>query len=126
MKLIKQLFTWWNSQTIGTRIFTWRKGVLVGSDDRGNLFYETLNSGRRWVIFKNSVEASSVSSDWHGWLHHTVSKPPNAEKTDRKVWEKPHQENKTGSEFAYHPLGQKRSNGANYSDYEAWSPENDK
>ena len=126
MKLIKQIFTWWNSQTIGTRIFTWRKGVLVGSDDSGNLFYETLSGTKRWVIFKNSIEASSVSSEWHGWLHFTISSPPSVRKPSRKVWEKPHRENKTGSMGAYHPLGEKRSNTINYTDYEAWSPDNDK
>ena len=57
MKLLKQIFTWWNYQTIGTMIFTWRKGIFVGSDDRGNLFYESRDSDRRWVIYKNNVEA---------------------------------------------------------------------
>ncbi|MDG2474073.1 MAG: NADH:ubiquinone oxidoreductase subunit NDUFA12 [Paracoccaceae bacterium] len=125
MKFLKQLFTWWNSQTVGTMIFTWWKGNLVGSDDRGNMFYETRESDRRWVIFKKSVEASSVSADWHGWLHHTIAIPPSSEKKFKNAWEKPHRENTTGSEFAYHPLGIKRTKMVNYSDYEAWSPEND-
>ena len=32
MEIFKQIFTWWNSQT-GTRIYTWRKGNYVGSDN---------------------------------------------------------------------------------------------
>ena len=101
MKFLKQLFTWWNSQTLGTMIYTWRRGVLVGSDEFGNLFYEARDSDRRWVIFKNSVDASLVSSEWHGWLHHTVYATPIVEKPFRKVWEKPHQQNKT-----IHPIPQ--------------------
>ena len=125
MKFLKQLFTWWHSQTVGTMIYTWRKGVLIGSDDNGNLFYESKKTNRRWVIFNNYVEASSVSSDWHGWLHHTVAKAPNNERKDRKIWEKPHLENRTGSNLAYHPLGKNRIGSNNFCDYEAWSPENE-
>ena len=29
--------TWWDSQTIGTQLFTWRKGVRVGTDTLGNI-----------------------------------------------------------------------------------------
>ncbi len=125
MEFLKQLFTWWNSQTVGTRLFTWRNGVFVGSDERGNMFYKARRSDRRWVIFKNNIEASLISSDWHGWLHHTVINPPTSEKIKKKVWEKPHLENRSGSELAYHPLGKNRSKAVNYSDYEAWSPNND-
>lgn len=126
MKFLKQLFTWWNSQTLGTMLFTWRKGILVGADETGNLFYKSRDSNKRWVIFKDNVDASLISADWHGWLHHTVSKVPTDEKAFRKVWEKPHIENKTGSQMAYHPLGKDRIKSINYSDYEAWLPENDK
>ena len=34
MSIFSQLFTWWNGQTIGTRLYTARKGQLVGEDDR--------------------------------------------------------------------------------------------
>ena len=33
--------TWWNGQTLNTQLFTWRRGVKVGEDDAGNMFYET-------------------------------------------------------------------------------------
>ena len=72
MSLFNELFTWWNGQTLGTRLFTSRKGQKVGEDEQGNIFYETSDSKRRWVIFNGPVEASRVSADWHGWLHHTM------------------------------------------------------
>ena len=30
MYFLKRLLTWWNSQTIGTQIFTARNGIKVG------------------------------------------------------------------------------------------------
>ena len=37
MNLLKQIFTWWNGQTIGTRFHTWRFGTRVGQDEFGNV-----------------------------------------------------------------------------------------
>ena len=38
--LLVQTFTWWNSQTMGTRFATWRFGKRVGEDEFGNVYYE--------------------------------------------------------------------------------------
>jgi NADH:ubiquinone oxidoreductase subunit len=53
--------TWWNGQTLNTQLFTWRRGVKVGEDDAGNMFYETKDRVKRWVIFNGEAEASRVS-----------------------------------------------------------------
>ena len=37
MYFLKRLLTWWNSQTIGTQIFTARRGQKVGDQRRLNL-----------------------------------------------------------------------------------------
>ena len=34
--MIKQIFTWWNSQTFGTLLYTIFFGKLVGKDEFGN------------------------------------------------------------------------------------------
>lgn len=125
MELLKQIFTWWNSQTLGTRLHTWRNGYYVGSDSTGNLFYQSKNGERRWVIFNNDIDASVIPSEWHGWLHHTVKLAPTVKMPIRKKWEKPHMVNNTGSQLAYHPLGKNRNSTINYNDYEAWLPKND-
>ena len=39
MGFLKQFFTWWSGQTLGTRFFTWRKGEHVGNDEAGNRYY---------------------------------------------------------------------------------------
>jgi NADH:ubiquinone oxidoreductase subunit len=124
MLFIKQIFTWWNGQTLNTKIHTWLNGVRVGEDKAGNLFYETRDGKRRWVIFNGESEASRVSPDWHGWLHHTYKEPPTKKPLVHKVWEKPHQENLTGTAQAYAPAGSIRAQTpADRSDYSAWRPE---
>ncbi len=124
MNFIKRLFTWWHGQTMNTQFYTWRKGVRVGEDDAGNVFYETRDGKRRWVIFNGYVEASRVSADWHGWLHHTFKEPPTKRPLIHKTWEKPHQENLTGTAAAYAPAGSVRSiKPADRNDYDAWQPE---
>ena len=126
MSLLDQIFTWWNGQTIGTRLFTSRHGQKVGEDDQGNIFYQTEGGKRRWVIYNGVAEASRISPDWHGWLHHTYETPPSERALPRKAWEKDHEPNLTGTAAAYHPPGsvltpQRRDPVG--SDYQAWSPE---
>ena len=116
--------TWWNSQTWGTQLYTWRNGQRVGEDNQGNVFYQTADGKRRWVIFNGEAEASRVDPEWHGWLHHTWSEPPTKSPLPRKAWEKPHQENLTGTPAAYAPPGSiRRPDPVERADYEAWQPE---
>ena len=121
---IKRIFTWWDGQTLGTQLWTWRKGEKVGEDAEGNLFYRNSDDSRRWVIYNGEAEASKVSPEWHGWLHRTWDKPPTEADIRHKSWEKPHQENLTGTAAAYAPAGSIRhATPADRSDYEAWTPE---
>lgn len=121
---ILRMLTWWHGSTIGTQLFTARRGQRVGEDDQGNVFYQTADGKRRWVIFNGEPEASRVSPDWHGWLHHTWDEPPSTAPLPRKAWEKPHLPNLTGTDQAYAPAGSiRRADPAPRSDYEAWSPE---
>lgn len=126
MGILSEIFTWWNSQTMGTRLYTARKGQPVGEDDQGNKFYQTADGKRRWVIYNGVAEASRVSPDWHGWLHHTYDEIPSQAPLPRKSWEKEHKPNLSGTEGAYHPPGSvltpaRRPRVAG--DYEAWQPE---
>ena len=124
MSILSQLFTWWNGQTLGTRIWTSRHGRKVGEDEQGNVFYQTEDGKRRWVIYNGEAEASRVSPEWHGWLHQTFQDPPTERPLPRKPWEKPHKPNLTGSDLAYHPPGSILSaRPAPQSDYDAWQPE---
>lgn len=124
MNFILRALTWWNSQTWGTQFFTWRKGVRVGEDDQGNVYYRSRDDKKRWVIYNGEMEASRVNPEWHGWLHFTWNEPPTEKPLVRKAWEKPHSENLTGTPLAYAPAGSLRqARPADRRDYEAWQPE---
>jgi len=43
LTLIKEIFTWWNRQTFGTRLQTLLFGKLVGQDNFGNKYYQSKN-----------------------------------------------------------------------------------
>ena len=121
---IKRAFTWWDGQTYSMQFFTWRRGEKVGEDSQGNIFYRNANDSRRWVIYNGDIEASRVDPDWHGWLHHTWDSPPTDQPLTHKSWQKPHQENLTGTALAYAPSGSLRAADPKpRADYEAWSPE---
>ena len=121
---IKRIFTWWDGQSFGTQLWTNRNGTKVGEDAEGNIYYRNSDDTRRWVIYHGENEASRVSPEWHGWLHHTWDEPPTEGGIKHKAWEKPHQENLTGTMAAYAPAGSiRRGAPADRSDYEAWSPE---
>ncbi len=74
--------------TLGTRLLTWLRGELVGTDTYGNRYYRLkgdkprrLGGGRfsrerRWVIYNGEPEGSKVPPEWHAWLHHTVNEVP--------------------------------------------------
>jgi len=126
---ITQVFTWWNSQTIGTRLYTWRKGKRVGEDEFGNVYYtggkDSEGRTRRWVIYKGYSEASAIPAGWHGWMHHRTDTPPTEENYQPREWQKPHQPNLTGTAQAYRPKGSLAASGQrpkSTGDYDAWTP----
>ena len=132
MLFLKQLFTWWNGQTLNTRFYTWRKGELVGTDQAGNRYYRAKSAlpesipERRWVVYNGYSEASAVPPGWHGWMHHRVDQPPKDGDYKPREWEKPHHVNQTGTAKAYLPPGSIVSGGkpaARAADYSAWKPE---
>lgn len=123
--------------TIGTRIFTWLKGELVGTDTFGNRYYRErhgrpLKRGggrdsreRRWVIYHGDADASRVPPMWHAWLHHTIDEPPAAGEKPLYAWQKPHEPNLTGTPEAYRPSGSLLKGGPRApttGDYEPWTP----
>ncbi len=123
LNYIKRALTWWDSQTLNTQFYTWRKGVRVGSDAQGNVYYRSKDDRHRWVIYCGETEASRVNPEWHGWLHRTWDTPPSDQPLPRKDWQKPHVENRTGTARAYAPAGSIRNDAPKvHKDYEAWLP----
>ncbi|MCH6578305.1 MAG: NADH:ubiquinone oxidoreductase subunit NDUFA12 [Alphaproteobacteria bacterium] len=119
--------------TLGTRLWTWLRGELVGTDKAGNLYYrQRVKPGktagrqreRRWVIYRGEDEASKVPADWSAWLHHTVAEAPTGPE-ESYPWQKENAANPTGTDDAYRPPGSvlrgaKRAKATG--DYEPWRP----
>jgi len=134
-QFLLKLFTWWNGQTFGTQLWTWRFGELVGQDEQGNRYYRTkggkidptLGFERRWVVYNGLAEASRIPPSWHGWMHHTVDVAPTEEAYAPREWEKPHVPNMTGTPLAYRPSGSTLASGRRpkaTGDYQPWTPGN--
>ena len=103
----------------------------VGSDTFGNIYYRAeprkgYKRERRWVIYKETPEASMVPPEWHGWLHYqTDEAPEEGSESFRRPWQKPHQPNMTGTNQAYRPPGHLLEGGKRdkaTGDYKAWAP----
>jgi len=41
LTLFREIFTWWNHQTFGTRLTIFFFGKFVGKDNFGNKYYQT-------------------------------------------------------------------------------------
>ena len=118
--MIKQIFTWWNSQTLGTFLYTFFFGKFVGKDNSGNKYYQN-NKGKRWVIYNGEINASKIESDWYQWIHYQTNSDPLKTKVSKHPWQKPHSDNKTGTEKAYRPnkiINKKKD----FKKYESWKP----
>ena len=116
LTIFKQIFTWWNQQTIGTRLQIFFSGKFVGEDQNGNKYYES-KSGRRWVIYNGDVEASKIPNEWYSWMHHMNNKIENVHNLKKYGWQKVHLPNQTGSSNSYHP---KKYNNVNKKKYKTW------
>lgn len=119
------LLTWWTGATFGTWLNTVRNGTEVGKDADGNLYYEDVRSGRRWVIYATDNDSSRVPPEWHLWLHKTRAEAPSQVPLPVKAWEKPWRPNPTGSDRAEMPSGALAAGGRRApaaADYRPWSP----
>ncbi len=134
MRILLEIFTWWNGQTMGTRFHTARHGERVGTDQFGNVYYRTkggaidpaLGFERRWVIYNGPAEASAIPPGWHGWMHHRTDVAPSKETYVARSWEQPHLPNGTGTAAAYRPKGSilgKAVRAPASADYAPWQPE---
>ena len=115
----KQIFTWWNRQTVGTFIYTFFTGKLVGTDDFGNKYF-TNSKGKRWVIYKKVTDSSIIPPEWHLWIHFLKTNNP-SKNINKFKWQKQHEGNLTGTVNAYKPNGSLSSeNRKDMKKYESW------
>ena len=113
LTIFKEIFTWWNHQTFGTRINTILFGKLVGEDNFGNKYYQT-KKGKRFIIYNGEVDASKIPNEWYSWMHFTPNKIENTHELNKFEWQKPHKPNRTGSNEAYSPKGNTKATEKKY------------
>jgi NADH:ubiquinone oxidoreductase subunit len=119
-----------SKNSIQTRLLTWVSGEWIGEDSLGNRYFqEKLLFGkfnrplRRWVLYKGIPDASKIPSEWFGWIHFTHERP--LVNRTKHSWEKPHEENMTGTPYAYSPTDQFSNQGVAKTvtkRYEPWQP----
>ena len=119
INFLKQIFTWWHRQTLGTFIYTLIFGKFAGKDEFENKYYFSSNN-KRWVIYKDNIESSKIPPEWHQWIHFLVKNIPD-ENIKKFSWQKKHQENLTGTDRAYKPEGSLfLDSKKNMKKYETW------
>lgn len=125
---LAKIFTWWDGPTIGTSLWTRRNGREVGRDADGNVFYETRDGKRRWVIYAKGTDSSQIAPEWNLWLHRTRDAAPSEVPLPVKAWEKPWSPNPTGTFNAHVPPGSLQRGGQrprSAGDYTSWTPDGD-
>ena len=120
--MLKEIFTWWNGQTLGTRLWTYFYGIAAGVDSQGNKYFHNKKDTKRWVIYAQEVESTYVNPEWNNWLRFT-SKAKASEK-EKYEWQKNHLSNQTGTVNAYDPenINSNESSKKRDDDYIRWSP----
>jgi len=107
---------------IGTLINTKLFGKRIGKDNFGNVYYVSKNNKqkKRWVIYFNNNDASSIPPEWQGWLTHTIKDSPILKKANKYKWQIAHKPNLTGSKSIYDIDNTELRNSSNI--YSAWNP----
>ena len=118
LTFIKEIFTWWNRQTLGTRLQTFFFGKFVGQDEFGNKYYENKKRKKRWVIYKNEIEATKIPVEWYSWMHSIKNKVEDTHEFKKFYWQKKHLSYQTGTDKAYNP---KKNKDAIKKKYKSWN-----
>ena len=120
--MLKEIFTWWNGQTLGTRLWTYFYGIAAGVDSHGNKYFHNKKDTKRWVIYAHEVESTSVNPEWNNWLRFTSK--AKASENEKYEWQKNHLSNQTGTVNAYDPenINSNESSKKRNDDYIKWSP----
>ena len=116
LTFFKEIFTWWNGQTLGTRLQTIFFGKLVGEDELGNKYYQN-KKGKRWVIYSDEIDATKIPVEWYSWMHFTPNRIEKNHDLKKYDWQREHLPNQTGSENSYHP---KKYNNVIKKKYKSW------
>ena len=59
LTIFKEIFTWWNLQTFGTRIQILFYVKYIGKDENENKYYQ-IRSEKRWVYYNDEIKTSKI------------------------------------------------------------------
>ncbi len=118
LTLLKEILTWWNHQTFGTRLQTIFFGKLVGKDEFGNKYYENKKRKKRWVIYNGEIEATKIPVEWYSWMHSIKNKIEENHELKKYDWQINHKSNQTGTVKAYNP---RKNKDAIKKKYKTWN-----
>ena len=118
MSFLKQLFTWWHRQTLGTFLYTLILGKFVGEDEFGNKYFENKKGKKRWVIYSGEIEATKIPIEWYSWMHFIKNKIEGTHELKKYNWQKNHLSNQTGTDKAYNP---QKNQDATKKKYKTWN-----
>ena len=117
LTFIKEILTWWNRQTLGTRLQTIFSGKFVGKYEFGNKYYENKKKNKRWVIYNGEIEATKIPVQWQSWIHSIKNKIEETHELKKYNWQKKHLSNQTGTDKAYTP---QKNQDATKKKYKSW------
>ena len=131
--MLDKIFSWWSGATIGALFTIARTSTKVGEDEFGNRYFEartdreSYDKGRRrrYVTYRGYAEPTKIPPEWHAWMHYITEQPPTVAPLKRRVWEKEHLPNLTGTVYAWRPKGSIARGGERapaIGDYQAWTP----
>ena len=67
-----EIFTWWSSQTLGTRIYTFFRGKYIGSDNDGNKYLDLICGWGPMILGYNNSKIDKAARTQYD-LGNTVS-----------------------------------------------------
>ena len=112
--------------SIGTNLYTLLFGRMVAKDNVGNKFYiHKKIKGKRWVIYKNSIDPTALETKWQIWLTNIDINHNDLSMDKNYIWQKNKKANLTGTTNSYHPGTSlnKRNNNIKSDKNAIWKPE---
>lgn len=110
---------------IGTILYSFFRGKKVGQDKIGNKFYVHKEiQSKKWVLYKNNIDPTSLEVKWQIWLTSTNSNLPTTIEKSNFIWQKDKQPNLTGTVDSYHPkINKGNKNIPKENKNSTWNPE---
>ena len=73
LTIFKEIFVWWNQQTLEQELYTIFFGKFVGRMIKAiNIIKSKIRN--RWVIYNDEIESTKITNEWYSWIHFMPNK----------------------------------------------------